>query len=243
MKHLVRAVSVLLLVILTSAGAQAVSLSNLFNGGSITAGDKLFDSWSLGFYDSSDGRTFNPANIDVTALNDGGMSPGPGLNFAISNSELNVTGDGVYAYVDLKFGFRASVLDPALMIKDNSLSIGAFLFGENLLTSTDLGVYMRETIGTAAGLGDLGTKEVEFSDLGGVMTSITSDSAAFAPQSEIWVTKNILVWSVDPTDTAGLFSIDQRFSQTDAVVPEPSTLLLVGLGLAGLVTSRRAKKL
>jgi hypothetical protein len=32
-----------------------------------------------------------------------------------------VTGDGLYAYLDYSFGFKVTVLDPNLSIKDNSL--------------------------------------------------------------------------------------------------------------------------
>lgn len=246
MKYLTRASSVLLLVLFTSTGAQATLLSDLFNGGSITAGDKLFDNWQMVNYVASDSaRSFNAANIDVTPLSDGGTNPGPGLQFTVSNNELSVTGDGIYAFVDLMFGFRASVLDPTMRIRDNSLTLtDASLAWDPGDGSFDLGTYIRETIGSAAGQDDLGVKDVEFSVFGDpeVVISNTLDSATFAPQSEIWVTKNILVWSVDGTDTADLFGFEQRFSQTTATVPEPSTLLLTCLGIAGLVALRRGKK-
>ncbi|MBN1568672.1 MAG: PEP-CTERM sorting domain-containing protein [Acidobacteria bacterium] len=247
MKRLIRISPFLLLVLFTAGSVYADSLASLFNGGSIIAGDKLFDNWELLYYDASDGRCFDPNNIEVTALNDGGMSPGPGLDFYVSNGELNVSGDGIYAYVDLMFGFRVSVLDPAMTITDNTLGFsaaGAYL-SWLIDDSFDLGNYIRESIGTAAGLDDLGAKEVEFSTLkfpGATesFTSIISDSAAFAPQSEIWITKNVLVWAVDDSDGAGITGFEQRFSQS--VVPEPSTLLLVGLGIAGLAAFRRSRK-
>ena len=237
MKHLTKTLFLMLLLLFFAAGAQAVTLTDLFNGGSITAGDKLFDSWSLDYYDSGDFRDFNSDNILVTALDDGGMNPGPGLSFSVMNGELDVTGDGIYNYVDLAFGFRASVLDPALLIKGNSLQIteGSLAGGE------DLGMYINEGIGTSAGGFDLGTNDVELSALFGDLTDEFFDSATFMQSSEVWISKNILVWSALEGETASLQGFEQRFSQT--VVPEPSTFLLLGGGLAGLgfVVRRRRK--
>ena len=182
-----RTFSAMLLALLVAGSVQAIPLSALLSGATITAGDKLFDNWSLNFYDTSVvGRSLNAANIEVTALHDGGLDPGPGLQFSITGGELEVQGDGIFAFIDLKFGFRASVLVPGLAIKDNSL-----LFGSRMLTlAGDNGMYIRETIGTAAGLADLGTKRIEFSyldPLPGLINNPT-DSANFAPHREVWVT-------------------------------------------------------
>lgn len=237
-----------LMLSLAAAGAHAALLSDLLSGGSILAGDKLFDSWKLVSYTSSDvNRSFNASNIDVQALSDGGDKPGPGLRFTASRNELGVTGDGVFGFVDLMFGFRVSVLDPARRVSGNALSYapaGAML-SWTVDGSYDLGTYIREVIGTAEGLDDLGQKNIEFSQLGDPQsgssaTAKISDSAAFAPQQSAWVTKNILVWAVDPTDTAVLTQFDQRFSQSQ--VPEPGSFALLGLGLLGLGWGRQTAR-
>ena len=55
------------------------------------------------------------------------------------------------------------------------------------------------------------------------------DSAQFAPQSQLIVEKAIFLSGDGPIDTVSLDRFTQRFSQ----IPEPSGLMLLGIGLAG----------
>jgi hypothetical protein len=234
MRKFLSTLGALALVLVAAGAAQAISLTALLGGGSIQVNDKLFDDWQVIFEDTSDFHAVNTDNIEVSGLVDGGLDPGPGLQFDILNNEFDVTGDGLYAYTDFSFGFHVSVLDPLYKIKDNSLRLES----ASLLNITDdLGMYILEDITDAAG-NLLGTKNVEFSQLVGVGgTSDLTDTAEFDPQSEIWVTKNILVWATDPGETASLGRFSQRFSQVP--IPEPSTWWLMGLGLVGLAGAGR----
>jgi hypothetical protein len=250
-KRLLQTLGTVTLAIITG-GAQATLLSDLLNGASITAGDKVFDMWFVDPVAVSDpALEVDPANIDVTALNDGGLDPGPGLHFSISNGAFDVTGDGIYAFIDYLIGFRVTA-PTGLNIKDNSLAItDAFV-----TNSGDNGITIQEFVGTDKSkvdvpgditVPDLSVTDVEFSWLdptfgGPGLISDLTDSASFAPQSQIWVSKDIFVWASDVDETASLTGFEQRFSQEPVGAPEPSVVLLMAAGAAGLGLARRKRR-
>jgi len=219
---------VLLSISVLGGSAQAIPLQDLFNGGSIIAGDKLFDQWTLNYVvtDADDpifpGFTPHPnlSNIDVTPLHDGDLNPGPGLRFD-TNGELFVVGDGFFAFIDMSFSFRALVLDPLLKIKDNSLIIVEALVDG--VFDSGVGI-TEEIIGSQGNI--RGFKDVSIEQFDGELFVDPFDRAEFHPQTEIIVTKNILVWASDFEDVASLDVFEQRFSQ----VPEPSIILLITAG-------------
>lgn len=224
-----------------TGGAQAnpVTLQSLFNGGSVTIGDKMFDRFSFVAASSSDNRVFDASQIDVTALADNGS--GYGVNFEVKDNQFRATGGAnASAFASYSFGFRVTATDPAQRM------VGAWLGFEPSFSSlfwqsdqdNDLGMTIAELIGTAPGNGDLANDlSIEFSVLNEDVTRDFPDQVSFGAVSELWVTKNIRVWSRDADDSAHLAGFSQRFSQTQ--IPEPTSLLLVTLALAGLVVTRR----
>ncbi len=180
----------------------------------------------------------------MTALNDGGLDPGPGLHFELLGPEWRVFGDGFWNYLDFSFGFRASVINyksSGLRIKDNSLTLlDAFVHNDNFDPLVDFAsVYINETVYSDPNRSnEIGFKDVEMSDVGGVFTDDPFDETAFSPASEIWITKNILLEATDLVNFAELRSFEQRFSQVRTDIPEPSSLILFSLGVFGLLTRK-----
>jgi len=153
MKQLTRYLSALLLALSMTGNAQAVSLGTLIDQNqSLQVEDKLFsDFWWDENISSSSLNNFNYDfvgllnSITITGLAPIGpdpLNPGPGLNF--SSDQFSVTSNGEFEWIDLFFGFKVTVLDPQLFIKDNSLTMIA-----ERTESGDNGVFIREQVGTS----------------------------------------------------------------------------------------------
>ncbi len=221
------------------------TLDELDFGGTITVNDKLFDNWD--FIANTGGFALD--RITVTGLTDLGNDPGPGLRYE-GNGAMRVEA-GIFNL--FAFSFRVSVVDPTeFLIKDNTLDLTDFSFGQNVIGGT---ITIQELVDDTDPpvTPFLATKLVNaFSDGGGTPTATPPD---FSPQEEILVLTTInLLAAVIPTNTPDqdieLISFEQRFSQEPqgvsgppgGVIPEPGTLSLLGIGLAGLALHQWRRK-
>jgi len=228
MKKLLTTLSMLVVAFATTS-AQAVPLSDLFAGQTMTVDDKLFSNWEL--FQVTDPEFSAPIDlslIDVTGLDDDPLNPG--LHFE-ANGQLTVSG---LDFLDLNFGFDVTVMDPGFRIKDNSLEITEFAMGDLNLGGL---ILIEETIFDAAG-NEIGFKEAFVDNF--LFEEQLFDSAEFADMVTISVEKNILIAGDDFDDVVELISFEQHFSQK--AVPEPSTWLLMGVGLAAIGVVRRRKR-
>jgi hypothetical protein len=199
---------------------QSINLATVIdNGLSVWIGDKVFGDFFFNYSDllGSPDVALAASNVNVRALsNDIGF----GLEFL---EPLIAVNDRMK---DITFEYTAAVTNSSNLISDIHLSItgsanngGIGTVGENVFSN---------------GFGGTVVGHIENSLPGGPLSSATNIVPAV---TKLWVTKDVMVYGGfnGPTSFATITVIDQTFSQ----IPEPSTVLLVGLGLLGAVALKR----
>ena len=216
-----------------TSSAILVTLQDLENGQTLVVNDKLFDQWDVTV--TTTGTGTGPLDkIEVTLLGDDPLNPGLKFTNMKAFDPLGL-GLGVFpgpGSVTMDIHFRVSTLSGAALIKDNSLLINGFVFDSNPPAS----ITIEETIQDATG-NELGTKLAFANNNSTLGDASLFDEANFAPQSEIFVWKQIFIDGLGTNDGVFLTMFEQRFSQ----VPEPTSLILASLGLLGIGWRRRKR--
>ena len=202
-----------------------ITLDRLISGdlvGGCIVDDKLFDNFSYAVASQGGGATVPSASsITVTPL----LTPfNPGLRF----TSFWAAGPGSFA--DSTLGYTVTVLPGGNLITDNSLLMAGGHTGTGIAAIEEV-----KCVGGTFADDCLGGNLVSLHTTHSAVAVVPFDRAVFAGVSVVDVVKNIgVVGGVDGTATITTF--DQRYSE---VVPEPGTLLLVGLALMSLRLLRR----
>jgi hypothetical protein len=229
------AVSALVAVCLFSAPTIATAVTTNLNVGesinlatvidntlTVQIGDKEFSdfSWSPIIVLGSD-LDAAASNVNVKAIsnpNDIGFRLEFQLPLTASESDFK----------DIAFQYKAAVVtNSSNLISDLHLSVSG--------TSSNSGIW---SVSETAHTGGFGGGIVGFVDAASSTYSSSSNNIV-PPQAELWIEKDIIVaGDGNPGDYASISAIEQTFSQ----IPEPSTALLVGLGLLGVVAVNRKRR-
>ncbi len=217
------------------------SLRELFVGGTITIGDKLFGTWTAFettflFENSSDPKLSRAANIRVTPDDTDPLNPG--LRFSTNASDtLSVTGQSARA--TFEFGYTVETIDGSPRIKDNTLSLGQPLFSGN---GGVVALIERACSGGFEFFNECGT-EVAFKSVVAdndedVFVLLENDT--FSPRSKLFVSTFYSLFNTNEGESTALLTWQQYYSQTS--VPEPGSFALFGAALAGMWGARTRRR-
>jgi len=218
---------VFLLGSLATSPVEAIPLQTLFSThGSIQQGDLLFSD----FFDLS-GPPSSGVSIDVQGITIGGEH---GLRFSgpFSSNQTLFGGDG------FSVRYNVTVLNPNRLLHDVHESFTALLTGERAFAMVPIEVFEIPTALAIAGLfpvvkqGDDPNVDIE--------TILSSDVTKALIDERLVVQTTDLGTFPPPAGGATITSVDLTFSETQPVIPEPATWLLLGSGILGLMYFRKA---
>jgi hypothetical protein len=201
---------------------QSINLKTLIdNSLSVEIGDKVFGDFSFAYLElGAPDVALAASNVNVRALsNDIGF----GLEFlepliAVNNKSKQV----IFQYTAMvDTNYSNLISDIHLAITGSRGGAGTGTVGEDVFNDSFGGTVVGHVQNA----------------LGGVLSGTTNIVPAV---TKLWVSKDVMVSGNNggPTSFATITVIDQTYSQ----IPEPSTVLLVGLGLLGVVAVNRKRK-
>jgi hypothetical protein len=214
------------LVITNLNPTEQINLGTIIdNGLSVQVGDKLFSDFVF-TYNDTDGNPLTDltrSNVTIIALqNDFGI----GMSFTQPLIALGLV------YKDITLKYSATVTDPNFAISDLHLSITG--------SANNGGV---GSVAEDAFLGGWGATNVGHlqADTTNPPTNLTATTYFVPPVpygTKLWIQKDVIVAGSGPSSYATISIVDQTFSQ----IPEPSTVLLVGVGLLGAFAVMRRRQ-
>lgn len=230
-------VVLLLLIAASPAAASTITLDDpvvlgtLLSGGSITAGDKLFDQFSY----SSTGDMPGAYGVNVIPI----MDDAGNFGLRFQGGFVDLYGDGPS---DALISYRVTATDPMYLISDVHLYGNPAVFGREHHKKDCKKDYKKSKCDRCGESGVAGvvetfltddpfTKLVIF-DLDPGPKQLVDWSLLTSPLRTLHVQKDILAFATSKGSVATQSFVDQTFSQV--AVPEPSwiSMLLVGLAAA-----------
>lgn len=205
------------------ASATACTLQELFAGGTITAGGQRFASFAV----ETDPGTVNWNDVVVTGLDDGGLSPGPGLDFAHNGQVITKDTD----VLDIEFSYTVTpVITPWQPVTNELEMIASSVSG-------DARIEVDEALFDPGHTG-LGDKTITTDDA--FDQNVALDAIGFPPQAVgLIVSNTITVEGEQPGDYAELDAFQQRFGLQ--VVPEPGVVPVLATGICWLAAMSQSR--